>query len=142
MAMPPAIVVVSLLATGCLYWIRAAVATWPGPRVADALPLDELPSHDSVPLVVYVVFFALAGGVLGLLARWTGLGRLTAGLGLALGTGLWTFGADALSLFIVRQIAFSAAAGAAARLQPVYLSALLAGACGVLLGRAQLARSS
>lgn len=137
LTLPPAIIVVSLLVTGCLYWVRAVAAAWPGPRVSDALPLDELPGHDSVPLVVFVVFFVLAGAALGLLARWLGLGRLSAGVVLALGTGMWTFAIEALSLFIVRQIAFTQAATAAAQLEPVYLAAFLTGAAGALLARAK-----
>jgi hypothetical protein len=138
----PAIIGVSLLTTGCLYWARVAVAGWPGPRVADALPLDELPGHDSVPLVVYVFFALIAGVVLGMVARWAGLNRLTAGLALAVGTGVWTFALEAISLFIVRQVAFSQAAATAATVQPVYLSAVLVGGCGVLLGRMRRGRPS
>ena len=41
--------------------VRAGLARWPGPRVADALPLDELPGRDCVPLVVCVAAFAVAG---------------------------------------------------------------------------------
>ena len=35
-----AIVVITTLATGWLYSIRADVARWPGPMVRDVLPLD------------------------------------------------------------------------------------------------------
>ena len=60
-AMAVAIALVTSLATGWLYLLRGGVAHWPGPRVADALPLDELPGHDRVPLILYVAAFSLAG---------------------------------------------------------------------------------
>src|SRR5215831_10755509 len=74
-----AIMLVTSLATGWLYVLRASVAGWPGLRVADALPLDELPAHDSVPLTVYVAVFGIAGVILAVVARAVRLDRLTAG---------------------------------------------------------------
>lgn len=134
-AMALAIVLVTSAATGWLYWVRADVARWPGPQVADALPLDELPGHDSVPLVVCVAAFAVAGLMLGLVARAARLDRLTAALALAAGTGLWLLAVDTVSLFVVRQVPAMEALRAAARLQPLYIAAALAGAGGALLGR-------
>ncbi|MGE5131996.1 MAG: bifunctional lysylphosphatidylglycerol flippase/synthetase MprF [Gemmatimonadota bacterium] len=134
-AVAAAITVITSLATGWLYWLRAGVAGWPGPRVTDALPLDELPGHDSVPLLIYLAVFGLAATALGLAARALRLDRLTAGLGLAAGTGGWLLLADAFSLLVVRQVPASEALRQAARLQPVYLAAALAGAGGALLGR-------
>ncbi|HEV3295391.1 MAG TPA: phosphatidylglycerol lysyltransferase domain-containing protein [Streptosporangiaceae bacterium] len=130
-----AIMLVTSMATGWLYWLRAGVAGWPGPRVADALPLDELPGQDRIPFVVCAGVFAVAGVMLGLLARALRLDRLTAGLTLAAGTGIWLFAVDAVSLLVVRQVPTGEALRAAARLQPVYLAAALAGAGGALLGR-------
>ena len=134
-AVVAAIVVVTSLATGWLYWLRAGVTGWPGPRVADALPLDELPGHDSVPLLAYLAVSGVAAAALGLVARALRLDRLTAGLGLAAGTGGWLLLADAFSLLVVRQVPASEALRQAARLQPVYLAAALAGAGGALLAR-------
>ena len=91
-----AIVLAISVATGWLYWVRAGVAHWPGPVVHDALPLDELPGHDRVPLAVYVAAFGVAGLALGLAARALRLDRLAAGLGLAAGTGVWLFFIDAV----------------------------------------------
>ena len=112
-----AIVLAPLAAAGWLYWVRAGVVGWPGPRVADALPLDELPGHDSVPLIVCVAAFAASGLMLGLAARAVRLDRLTAAWALAAGTGIWLLAIDAVSLFVVRQVpaaqALRAAAGAA-----------------------------
>ena len=130
-----AIIVVTAITTGWLYWLRAGVASWPGPRVRDALPLDELPSRDSVPLIVFVLAFAVAGLIMGLVARAAGLDRLAAGLALAAGVGAWLYTADAICLFFVRQVPAAQAFRAAAGLQPVYLAAALAGVAGALLCR-------
>jgi lysyl-tRNA synthetase, class II len=130
-----AVVVVTAVTTGWLYWLRVQVTGWPGPRIRDALPLDELPGHDTVPLIVFVLAFAAAGLILGLVARAAGLDRLAAGLGLALGVGAWLLVADAICLFLVRQVPAAPAFRAAAGLQPVYVAAALAGAGGALLGR-------
>ena len=130
-----AVMVVTAAATGWLYWLRAGVAHWPGPQVHDALPLDELPGHDRVPLAVFVLIFGAAGVALGLVARAARLDRLAAGLGLAAGVGIWLLLADAFCLFVVRQVPAERAFRAAAGLQPIYLAAALAGAGGALLGR-------
>ncbi len=123
------------LATGWLYWIRGWVARWPGPRVANALPLDELPGHDAVPVVVYAGVLALAGVLAGLAARAAKLSRWVAGLALALSTWVWLFAVDAFSIYVVRQIPAAMAIHAAAGLPALYLAAGLAGAAGALLGR-------
>ena len=133
-ALALAIVLATSIATGWLYWVRAGVAHWPGPVVHDALPLDELPGHDRVPLVIYVAAFGLAGLALGLAARAMRVDRLAAGLGLAAGTGAWLFLVDAVSLLIVRQGSFWQEFHSAAGLQPIYLAAALCGAGGALLG--------
>ena len=138
-ALALATILATSIATGWLYWIRAPVAYWPGPMVHDALALDELPGHDTVPQVIYVATFALAGLALGLTARALRFDRLAAGLGLAAGTGAWLFLIDAVSLLIVRQVSFWQAIRGAAGLQPIYLAAALSGAGGALLGRSSLA---
>jgi lysyl-tRNA synthetase, class II len=130
-----AIIVTTTLTTGWLYWVRAAVAHWPGPVAQQVLPLDAMAGHDRVPLIVCILAFGLAGVLLGLVARLVGLTRLTAALSLAIGVGCWLFLVDALCLFIVRQEPLGAMFWAAARLQPIYLAAALAGCCGALLGR-------
>ncbi len=131
-----AVVLVTAVATGWLYWLRGWAANWPGPQVRDALPLDELPGHDRVPLIVFVAVFGIAAVILGLVARMLRLDRLAAGLGLAAGVGVWLLAADAICLFIVRQAPAGQAFRAAAELQPVYLAGALAGAGGALLGQA------
>ena len=135
MMLAAAIILITTLTTGLLYWVRAGVAIWPGPAVRDVLPLDELPGHDRVALVVCIAAFGLAGVALGLVTRALRLSRLAAGLSLAIGVGGWLYVVDAISLVIVRQEPLSATLGIAAGLQPVYLAAVMAGAGGALLGR-------
>ena len=130
-----AIIALTTIAAGWLYWVRAGVAGWPGPLVKDALPLDELPHHDQVPLVVFLAVYAVAGTGLGLVARALRLNRMTAGLVLAAGTGVWLLMTDAFCLFVVRQGSAGTEFRAAVGLQPVYLAAALSGAAGALLGR-------
>ena len=130
-----ATVATTTLATGWLYWMRSAVAHWPGPRVSNALPLDELPGHDSVPLVIFIAVLGLAGALAGLAARAAKLSRWTAGLSLAFGTWLWLFAVDAFSLYVVRQVPAAIAVRAAVGLPAIYLGACLAGVAGALLGR-------
>jgi len=130
-----AIVMLTSAATGWLYWVRPAVAGWPGPRIADAMPLDELPGTDGIPLIIYVGVFAIAGLILGLVARTVRLDRLTAAWLLAAGTGGWLLAVDTFCIFVVRQVPSGAALRTAAGLQPVYIAAALAGAGGALLGR-------
>ncbi len=130
-----AVLLVPAMATGWLYLLRPHLAAWPGPRVADALPLDELPGTDGMPLAGFLAAFAVAAIMLGLVARAARLNRLTAALSLAAGTGAWLLTLDAFSLFVVRQVPAGQALHDALRVQPVYIAAALAGAAGALLGR-------
>ena len=136
-----AIVLVTSMATGWLYLLRVGVAGWHGPRVADALPLDELPGHDSVPLAVYVAAFATAGLMLGVVARALRLDRLTAGLALAAGTGAWLLLVDAFCLVVVRQVpARHRTADGGETCSPCIVAAALAGAGGALAGQGRAPR--
>src|SRR5207247_2254332 len=92
-------VAVMLAATGWLYLLRPASA--PGPRLGDALPLDELSKRSSVSLVLVVLVWTLAGLFVGLVARALRVERLTSALVLALGAGLWSYLAAGVSLLIV-----------------------------------------
>jgi lysyl-tRNA synthetase class 2 len=120
--------------TGLLYLVRATVARVPGPRVRDALPLDELPHHDWVPLLVFAAAWLAAGAMLGLIVNLLRIERLTAGLLLALLAGGWLFATTGISILVVRQIPSGEAFKAAGRVQAIYLAAALAGAGGALLG--------
>jgi lysyl-tRNA synthetase class 2 len=123
---------VLVAAAGWLYLIRPAVGSR-HPAIPDALPLDELSHRASVPLAVFVAVWGAAALVLGLLARGARLERLTAVLLLGLGVGAFQYLSAGVSIAIVRQIpthdALRAAEGRA-----VYLSALLAGLGGALIG--------
>jgi lysyl-tRNA synthetase class 2 len=127
--------VVILSTQGWLYELRSA--TLAGPRIRDALPLDELPRHDSVSLLLFVAVWGVAGVAVGLLARRARIERLTAALLAALVTGLWLFATTWVSLVIVRQVANRQAFHAAIHVPALYLAAGLIG-----LGCAVFARSA
>jgi lysyl-tRNA synthetase class 2 len=124
-----------LAASGWLYLVRPD-SPLAGPRVRDALPLDELPKRDGVSVFIFLAVWIAAALLLGVVARWARAERLTAGLLLALGVGLCLYAVNGLSILIVRQIPAHQAFDAAAAEQAVVIPALLAGAAGALLGRA------
>jgi lysyl-tRNA synthetase class 2 len=126
------IVIVS--AQGWLYELRGSTLT--GLKVRDALPLDELPRHDSVSLLLFVGIWSFAGILVGLLARRARIERLTAALLAALVTGLWLLASTWVSLVVVRQVANRQAFHAAIHVPALYLAAGLIG-----LGCAVLART-
>ena len=101
-AAAPAVLVLSLAATGWLYLVQPAL---PGPRIGEALPLDELSRHSSASLAWYAVVWAVTGLALGGVLRWARVERFTAGLLLAHFVGLWVYLTDGVSIAVVRQIA-------------------------------------
>jgi lysyl-tRNA synthetase, class II len=127
---------VLLAATGWLYVLRRHVSL-PGPRLGDALPLDELSHRGSVALVLYLAVWGTAAVLLALLARGAGAERLTAGLLLGPGVGAWLYVVNGLSIVAVRQIPAHEAFQAAASEQAVALPAIAAGVAGALLGRSR-----
>src|SRR5438309_1387041 len=126
-----------IAATGWFYVARPHVAL-PGPSMRDALPLDELAHRSGVPLLLFLAVWGAAAAMLGAVAHWARVERLTAGLLLAIGVGAWTYVANGFSIFVVRQIPAHEAFHAAAVLQAVYVPAALAGIGGALLGRARV----
>ncbi len=135
-----AAVAVALAATGWLYLLRPY---GPGrPAVADSLPLDELARHSATSLVLFVAVWAVAGLLLGLIARATGADRVTASLLLALGIGLWEYLATGVAILTVRQIPAHDAFAAAGGLRAVYVPAALAALGGAIAARGGRARSS
>jgi lysyl-tRNA synthetase, class II len=128
----PAALGVAVAATGWLYVMRPYLAL-PGPRVGDALPLDELSKRSAVPLPLYVAAWLVAGLTLGAITRWARFERLTAAVLLALGVGMWTYLADGVSIATVRQIPARDAFETAATLQAVYVAAAAAAVGGALL---------
>ena len=119
-------------ATGWLYVVRPVVAL-PGPVVHDALPLDELSHHGSVPLLLYVAVWGATAVLLGLVARWARAERLTGGLLLGLAVGGWLYAVNGVSILVVRQIPAHQAFHAAGAEQAVVIPAVLAGIAGALL---------
>lgn len=111
-------------ATGWLYLMRGHIAM-PGPRMPEALPLDELPGHASVPLLPFVVAWGGAGVVLGCAAAAARIRRQTAAPLLGLASGVLLAGATWLSIFVVRQIPSAQALHATLAAPAVYSAALL-----------------
>jgi lysyl-tRNA synthetase class 2 len=120
-------------ATGVLYALRGT--SLPGPVIRDALPLDELPRRDGVPILLFVAVWGVVGLLLGMLARALRAERLTGAALLGLGVWGWTYASVGVSLLVVRQIPAHDAFGAAAHLRSVYLPAALAALAGALVGR-------
>ena len=127
---------VLVAASGWLYVARPVV-TLPGPVVHDALPLDELSHHGSVPLLLYLGVWGIAAALLGLLARWANAERLTAGLLLGPAVGGWLYALNGVSILVVRQVSAHEAFHAAAAEQAVVIPAALAGMAGALLSRSR-----
>jgi lysyl-tRNA synthetase class 2 len=128
----PASLAVLLAATGWLYLLRGSSGGTP--RIADALPLDELPRHDGASLLLFVLVWSVAALLLGTVARFAGADRLTAATALGLVTGLWCYAATGLSIATVRQIDVQHAFKDAESLRAVLVPALLAAIGGALMG--------
>ncbi len=123
-----AVVITAISAIGLLYWLRQPTASWPGPRVQNALPLDGLPGHGSVPLVVFFGVLGLGAIVVALCSRALRVDGVTIALVVAAGIGLWFYLSSAISLFIVQQSSLDAAFVASRGLTSIYLAAALYGA--------------
>ncbi|HZT90532.1 MAG TPA: phosphatidylglycerol lysyltransferase domain-containing protein [Gaiellaceae bacterium] len=129
----PVAILTTLAATGWLYLMRPAIG---GPRVANALPLDELSKHDAAPLAWYAVVWALAAMLIAAYARWARIERLTAALGLALIVGTLSYVANGVSIAIVQQISGHDAFDIASRIASTYLPAtFVAVACALIAAR-------
>ena len=122
------VVIVSSAALGLLYYLRQPTASWPGPKVRDALPLGELAGHASVSLVVFVAVLGLGAVAVALCSRVLGFDGLAISLSVGAGVGLWYFLTSAISIYIVRQVSLSAAFVAAREITAIYLAAVLFGA--------------
>ncbi len=125
-----------LLATsGCLYLL--AGVDFGGPRLADALPLDELSHRDAVPLLWFVLVWGAAAAAIALLIRPLGLGRVRSGVAVALVVWVWTYLITAVSVMTVRQIPAEDAFHATAARHAVVLPALLGLFAGALIARSE-----
>jgi lysyl-tRNA synthetase class 2 len=122
-------------ATGWLFVMRDVQV--PGPRIGEALPLDELSKRSALPLLLFVLVWGLTGLLLGVIAHAAGAERVIAAPLLAIGVGLWMYVATAASIFIVRQVPSAEALHSATRLRAIYVAAALAGLGGALAGRAR-----
>lgn len=129
----PAGLLLAACASGWLYVIQPSGRV-PGPAVPDALPLDELSRRSAVPLLIFLAVWGVAGLLLGLLARFARVERLTASLAFGIGVGAWTYVTTGVSLLIVRQIPADEAFHAAAGMRAVYFPAVLAALGGAALG--------
>lgn len=129
-----ATVAVLLAAPGCLYLL--AGIRLGGPHVQDALPLDELPHRDAVPLLVFVLVWGVACAAIAWLLRPRGLGRAGAGVAVALVVFMWTYLTTALSVTTVRQIPAEDAFHEVATSRAVIVPTILGIFAGALLGRA------
>jgi lysyl-tRNA synthetase class 2 len=127
-------IAILVAATGWLYLVRPHVAHR-GVVVHDALPLDELSHHGSVPLLVYVAIWALAAVLLGAVVRWAHVERATAGLLLGVGVGGWLYALNGVSILVVRQIPAHQAFHDAAAEEALVIPAVVAGIAGAIAGR-------
>jgi len=125
LALGPLIVAVGLATTGWLYLERAG--SLPGPRVREALPLDELAKHAAAPLLWFGAVWAAAALLVALAARWARIERLTAALIAGVATLALVALTSTVSIAVTRQISGRAALQAAMRLEAVYLPAALVG---------------
>src|SRR5262249_10370067 len=128
----PVTIAIVLGATGWLYEVRVGVV---GPRIGEALPLDELSRHSSASLAWFVLVWGSAAVLIGLYPRWARLDRTAGALLLSLAVGLCSSLASGVSIAIVRQISVRDALDAAARLHAVYLTAALVGLAVAALAR-------
>jgi lysyl-tRNA synthetase class 2 len=122
-------------ASGWLYLLRGLPL--PGPRVGEALPLDELAKRSSVPLLLFLGVWLAIGLVAGLIARAAGVGRALSAALLTLGVGAWTYLATGVSILIVRQVPAHEAFEATAHLPRMYVPPLVAALAGAVTGRAR-----
>ncbi len=138
LALTPLVVAVAVATSGWLYLVRPGGL--PGPRVALALPLDELAKHASVPLLWFAAVWAAAAVVVGLAARWARVERLSGAIVLAAATWAVLYLTTGVSIAITRQIPARAGLNDAAKLGTLYLPAALVGAGVALFARARRGR--
>jgi lysyl-tRNA synthetase, class II len=129
----PLVLLVSTAATGWMYLVHPSL---PGPRLGQALPLDDLAHHASVSIVWYLLVWGAAAWLLGLYARWAGLERTAAVLVLGLSVAVWDYVALGLSMAVVRQVSLRSALDSAAHVHVV-----LVAPAAVAIGVALLARA-
>jgi lysyl-tRNA synthetase, class II len=135
LAVPPLFLAIGLATVGWFYVVRAGSV--PGPRMHQALPLDELAKHANAPLAWFLAVWTVAALLLAVVARWARLDRLVAALLLALATSLLLYVETGISLAITRQIPARDALHVAGKLGVVYLPAAIVGIVVAGFGRSQ-----
>src|SRR5579862_7748095 len=130
LALSPLLIALAFATSGWLYIVRPGGL--PGPRVALALPLDELAKRASVPLLWFAAVWTAAAVVVGLAARWARVERLTGAIVLAAATWAVLYLTSGISIAITLQISARTGLYDAAELGTLYLPAALVGA-GVAL---------
>jgi hypothetical protein len=125
------------VATGLLFLLRAQIPRAPVP-IHDAVPLDELPAHDSVSLLLLASVWTLAAAAVLLLSR---AQQTAPPLVFAVATFCCSLASCALSLEIVRQTTTAEALIAAAVAPAVYIEALVAALAAMLTARIDTPRT-
>jgi lysyl-tRNA synthetase class 2 len=116
-------IVVSTFSFGWIYLLRAPTAHWPGPRVVDALPLDELAGHSDVPLVMFFLAVTAGAFFIGVVARLLRFDGIQIALLAGAAVGAWLYVVSAISIFVVRQVPLEDGFDAARNLGASYLTA-------------------
>lgn len=122
-------------ATGLLYGVRGATSSLPGPWIADALPLDELPGLARIRLPVFIAVWGIGLVLLALYLRSRGVNRAGAAGSMTLMIGAWLWVATSLSLFSVRQVPMKVAIRSALHVHSGFIVLALAAVIGGSLGR-------
>jgi hypothetical protein len=122
--------VTAAAATGLLYLLRAELPPAILP-LRDAVPLDELPGHDAVSLILFALVLPTAAAAVLLLTSPARQSPQPLPFGLA--TSCCSFVSCAVSLEIVRQTSTAQALTAAAAVPAVYAAGLLAGLAAILV---------
>ncbi|MFL5926152.1 MAG: bifunctional lysylphosphatidylglycerol flippase/synthetase MprF [Gaiellaceae bacterium] len=128
----PLVVLVATAATGWMYVLHPSL---PGPRLGEALPLDELSRHAAVAIAWYAAVWAVGAVLLGLYARWAGIERLTAALALGLAVGSWSYFQLSVSIAIVRQVSLRSALDTAVHVHASYVAAAAVAIASAILAR-------
>jgi lysyl-tRNA synthetase class 2 len=131
LALGPLVFAVAIASTGWLYIVRSGAL--PGPKIGEALPLDELAKHSSVSMLAFAIVWLGAAALLGLAARWARMERLTAALVLGVATAAVLYLANGVSIALTRQISAQQAFHVAMRLESVYLPGAIVGLVVALL---------
>jgi len=139
LALAPLTIALATTASGWLYLLRPGL---PGPRIGEALPLDELSRHDAAPLLWFVAVWAAAALALALAARWARVERVTATVLLTVAVGAIVYLETVVSVAVVRQVSLHDALDVAAQMKAVYLPALIVAVAVALVAEHRGRRSA